>query len=301
MPELPEVETTRRGIVRLAQQQPLLEMTIRERRLRWPIAHTLPSALADTTLASCQRRGKYLLMRFDPAGTLLVHLGMSGSIRAVPADSLWLAHDHVQWRFSNGACLRYHDPRRFGAIIWQPNGDGPHSDINNHPLLARLGVEPFDTAFTTDHLLNGLKNRKIAIKQALLAGHIVVGVGNIYASESLFRARIHPEQAAGEVSRAQAKRLVSAIQATLTDAIESGGSTLRDYVDASGEPGAYFTLHAAVYEKKDQPCRVCQSKIKRIVQGQRATYFCPRCQRLRKPSSPTKLMKSAKSAKPAKR
>lgn len=285
MPELPEVETTRRGIVRLAHQQPLIEMAIRERRLRWPIASTLPRALDHTRLWDCQRRGKYLLMTFDPAGTLLVHLGMSGSIRAVPAESLWLAHDHVQWRFSNGACLRYHDPRRFGAIVWHPQDAG---DVKDHPLLARLGVEPFDTAFTAYHLLAGLKNKKVAIKQALLAGHIVVGVGNIYASESLFRARIHPTQAAGDISRHQAQRLVSAIRATLTDALASGGSTLRDYVDASGEPGSYFTLHAAVYEKKDQPCRVCQTKIRRIVQGQRATYLCPRCQRLRKPSQPTK-------------
>jgi len=283
MPELPEVETTRRGIVSLAQEQPLIEVTIRERRLRWPIAPTLPTALAKTTLADCQRRGKYLLMRFDPEGTLLVHLGMSGSIRAVPADSLWRTHDHVQWRFANGACLRYHDPRRFGAIIWHPKVLGNAMD---HPLLARLGVEPFDTAFTADQLLAGLQGKKVAIKQALLAGHIVVGVGNIYASESLFRARIHPQQAAGEISRPQAQRLVVAIRETLTDALNSGGSTLRDYVNSSGEPGAYFTLHAAVYEKKDQPCQLCTRKIRRIVQGQRATYFCPGCQRLRKPTRP---------------
>lgn len=289
MPELPEVETTRRGIVRLAQAQPLVEMTIRERRLRWPVSPALPDALAKTTLADCHRRGKYLLMCFDPQGTLLVHLGMSGSIRAVPADSLWRTHDHVQWRFANGACLRYHDPRRFGAIIWHPANMGNATD---HPRLARLGVEPFDAAFTVDQLLAGLKGKRITIKQALLAGHIVVGVGNIYASESLFRARIHPQQAAADVSRQQAQRLVSAIQETLTNALESGGSTLRDYVNSSGEPGAYFTLHAAVYEKKDQPCLVCDRKIRRIVQGQRATYFCPGCQRLRKPAAPRKTAKN---------
>jgi len=282
MPELPEVETTRRGIERLALGQPLLEMTIRERRLRWPISSSLPTALAQTSLVECLRRGKYLLMRFDPAGTLLVHLGMSGSIRAVAPDSIWLAHDHVQWIFKGGACLRYHDPRRFGSIVWHPDEAG---DAAQHPLLSRLGIEPFDPAFTSAYLLSGLKGKKMAIKQALLAGHVVVGVGNIYASESLFRARIHPAQPAGEITSAQAQRLVTAIGQTLTDALDSGGSTLRDYVDASGEPGAYFTLHAAVYEKKDQPCRVCDSKIQRIVQGQRATYFCPRCQRARKPST----------------
>jgi len=291
MPELPEVETTRRGIVSMAQAQPLVEMTVRERRLRWPIAPTLPSALAETTLVDCHRRGKYLLMRFDPAGTLLVHLGMSGSIRTVPVDSLWRAHDHVQWHFANGTCLRYHDPRRFGAIIWHPAAAGQATE---HPLLARLGVEPFDAAFTVDHLLAGLKGKKVAIKQALLAGHIVVGVGNIYASESLFRARVHPQQAAGEVSKPQAARLVVAIRETLTDALDSGGSTLRDYVNSSGEPGAYFTLHAAVYEKQDKPCPVCERKIRRVVQGQRATYFCPGCQRLRKPNPARKTANNPK-------
>lgn len=281
MPELPEVETTRRGIERLALGQPLLDMIIRERRLRWPISALLPHAITQTTLVQCNRRGKYLLMGFAPAGTLLVHLGMSGSIRAVPAASLWLAHDHVQWVFADGTCLRYNDPRRFGSIIWHPTQAG---DATQHPLLSKLGIEPFDAAFDPDFLLAGLKGKTLAIKQALLAGHVVVGVGNIYASESLFRARIHPAQPAGELTRPQAQRLVKAIVQTLHDALDSGGSTLRDYVNATGEPGAYFTLHAAVYEKQGQPCRTCDSKIKRIVQGQRATYFCPRCQRARKPT-----------------
>jgi len=172
--------------------------------------------------------------------------------------------------------------------MWHPTEAG---DAQSHPLLSKLGIEPFDSAFDPDYLLAGLKGKKMSIKQLLLAGHVVVGVGNIYASESLFRARIHPAQSAADVTRAQAVRLVAAIVQTLTDALASGGSTLRDYVDATGEPGAYFELYAAVYEKNGQPCRVCDTKIKRIVQGQRATYFCPRCQRPRR--STAKLKRSA--------
>lgn len=279
MPELPEVETTRRGIDTLARGQALLAMKVRERRLRWPIPAEIPSAVIGMALIGCERRGKYLLWRMGSAGTLIVHLGMSGSVRAVAPDSLWETHDHVQWEFGNGACLRYHDPRRFGSILWHPAGLEP---VEQHPLLKSLGVEPFDESFTVNHLLAGFANRKLAVKQALLAGQVVVGVGNIYASESLFRARIHPATPAGQVTRPQAKRLVSAIRATLTDALESGGSTLRDYIDPSGEPGAYFTLHAAVYEKEGQPCQVCTQTIQRTVQGQRATYFCPRCQKLKR-------------------
>ena len=279
MPELPEVETTRRGIEQCASGLHLLDMRIRERRLRWPIEQNLPSCITGKQMTACDRRGKYLLMRFTDAGVLIVHLGMSGSIRACAPDSLWQTHDHVQWSFEDDQCLRYHDPRRFGAILWHAKADGP---VLAHPRLAGLGIEPFDPAFTAEQLLAGVHNKTLSIKQALLAGHIVVGVGNIYASESLFRARIHPEQPAGRLSKPQAKRLVQAIRETLTDAIDSGGSTLRDYTNATGEPGAYFTLHAAVYEKDGQPCRRCTGKIKRIVQGQRATYFCPACQRIRR-------------------
>lgn len=279
MPELPEVETTRRGIEQCASGLRLVDMRIRERRLRWPIEQQLPACITGKQMAGCHRRGKYLLLEFPEAGVLIVHLGMSGSIRACAPDSLWQTHDHVQWTFENGQCLRYHDPRRFGAILWHANADG---SVLDHPRLASLGVEPFDEAFTAAHLLAGVRNKTLSIKQALLAGHIVVGVGNIYASESLFRAKIHPQQPAGRLSKPQADRLVQAIRDTLTDALDSGGSTLRDYTNATGEPGAYFTLHAAVYEKEGQPCRRCDSKIKRIVQGQRATYFCPTCQRIRR-------------------
>lgn len=279
MPELPEVETTRCGIEQTAVGARLMSMPIRERRLRWPIENSLPDCILNHTLVACTRRGKYLLMEFDNAGTVIVHLGMSGSIRNCAPDSMWQAHDHLQWTFDNGNCLRYHDPRRFGSVLWHPISDGA---VLNHPRLTELGVEPLTDDFTAEHLLAGVRGKSQSIKQTLLAGHIVVGVGNIYASESLYRAKIHPEMPAGRLTRAQAHRLVPAIVQTLNDALASGGSTLRDYVSASGEPGAYFTLHAAVYEKQGQPCQRCGTAIKRVVQGQRATYFCPRCQRFKR-------------------
>ena len=279
MPELPEVETTRRGIAQVVTGQRVTNMMIRDRRLRWPIDMAMPNCVVGQTMAACLRRGKYLLWRFASGDTLIIHLGMSGSIRACAPDSLWQTHDHIQWEFDNGHCLRYHDPRRFGALLWHPANAG---SIEKHPRLATLGIEPFDPNFTAKYLFDGLQGKRVSIKQALLAGHVVVGVGNIYASESLFRAKIHPEMAAGQLTLAQAKRLISAIVQTLTDALESGGSTLRDYVNATGEPGAYFSLHAAVYERQGKPCPRCGKKIKRIVQNQRATYFCGNCQRLKR-------------------
>jgi formamidopyrimidine-DNA glycosylase len=279
MPELPEVETTRRGIAKAAVGQRLVAMPIRERRLRWPIDASLPNCVLNHTLTACNRRGKYLLMQFDPVGTLIVHLGMSGSIRSCAPETLWQSHDHLQWEFEGGHCLRYHDPRRFGSVIWHPTESG---SVLSHARLTTLGIEPLEPEFTAQHLLDGVQGKTQSIKQTLLAGHIVVGVGNIYASESLYRARIHPELPAGRLTRRQAARLVPAIVQTLNDALDSGGSTLRDYVNATGEPGSYFTLHAAVYEKQGEPCPRCDTAIKRIVQGQRATYYCPRCQKLKR-------------------
>lgn len=275
MPELPEVETTRRGIDAVATGHTMKKMVIHESRMRWPIPTDLPSYIDGQVLRACLRRGKYLLLEFDP-GTVLIHLGMSGSLRSVTRGELLRRHDHVEWHFDN-TTLRLHDPRRFGSVLWHPHSDGP---VAGHPLLQKLGIEPFDPAFDAAWLHAGLSGRSMAIKQALLAGDIVVGAGNIYASESLFRARIHPKTRASRVSVARCERLVQAIRATLSDALDSGGSTLRDYVNATGEPGAYFTLHAAVYERSGEPCRVCATPIKRIVQGQRATYFCPSCQKI---------------------
>lgn len=275
MPELPEVETTRRGIDAVATGYTLKKMIVHEFRMRWPIPADMPSLVELQVVRACRRRGKYLLIEFD-TGTQLIHLGMSGSLRSVLNGELLRKHDHVEWQFDH-VTLRLHDPRRFGSVLWHPKASGP---VENHPLLSKLGIEPFDPKFDANWLKQGLAGRKVSIKQALLAGDIVVGAGNIYASESLFRARIHPKTQAARVSLARCERLVASIRQTLTDALASGGSTLRDYVNATGEAGAYFTLHAAVYEKEGEPCKVCATPIKRIVQGQRATYFCPSCQKV---------------------
>ena len=274
MPELPEVETTRRGIDAVMTGQTLRRLVVREPRMRWPIPADLPDLVANRPVLACARRGKYLLLRFDH-GTQIVHLGMSGSLRRVPEGEPPRKHDHVDWIFDH-AVLRLHDPRRFGAVLWHDLADGP---IDSHPLLANLGIEPFDPRFDGTWLHDQFRGRSIAVKQALLAGSAVVGVGNIYASESLFRAGIDPRTPAQRISRPRCERLAQMIRATLSDALASGGSTLRDYVGAGGEPGSYFAIHAAVYERGGKPCRVCATPIRRLVQGQRATYFCPVCQR----------------------
>ena len=274
MPELPEVETTRRGIDAVATGRTLQRMVIHESRMRWPIPTGLPDWVRGQPVLSCRRRGKYLLLEFN-RGTQLIHLGMSGSLRSVPTGEILRKHDHVEWHFEH-LTLRLHDPRRFGAVLWHPVQDGP---VENHPLLQKLGIEPFDPDFDAAHLRKGFKGRQMAIKQALLAGDVVVGAGNIYASECLFRAKIHPATPAARLSHERCERLVIALRSTLRDALESGGSTLRDYVNATGEAGAYFTMHAAVYEQDGKPCKVCARPIKRILQGQRATYYCPSCQK----------------------
>lgn len=275
MPELPEVETTRRGIDTVATGHTLRKMIVHDSRMRWPIPKDLPSLIEGQVVRACRRRGKYLLIEFDN-GTVLIHLGMSGSLRSVMNGALLRKHDHVEWQFDH-ATLRLHDPRRFGSVLWHSKASGL---AEAHPLLSKLGIEPFDPKFDAQFLKKGLAGRKVSIKQALLAGDVVVGAGNIYASESLFRARIHPKTQAARVSLARCERLVEALQSTLSDALQSGGSTLRDYVNATGEAGAYFTLHAAVYERDGEPCKICATSIQRIVQGQRATYFCPRCQKI---------------------
>ena len=252
----------------------LRQLIVHESRLRWPVPAGLPDLLRGQAVQACERRGKYLLIQFGH-GTLIVHLGMSGSLRRVPMDEALRKHDHVEWRFDDARFL-LHDPRRFGAVLWHPAEAGP---IGAHPLLAGLGIEPFDPAFTPEVLYAGLQGRRQSVKQLLLGGKIVVGVGNIYASESLFLAGIDPRLPGARISRPRAARLHAAILQTLSQALESGGSTLRDYVNAQGTPGAYFTLHAAVYERDGQPCPRCATAIRRIVQGQRATYFCPGCQK----------------------
>lgn len=274
MPELPEVETTRRGIAPIMTDHRLETFLVHDTRMRWPVPLDMPATVSGHFVRGCERRGKYLLINFDH-GTQIVHLGMSGSLRRVPMNEPRRKHDHAEWIFAEARFL-LHDPRRFGAILWHPSENGP---ILNHPLLNKLGVEPLGLDFDGEHLHGAFAGRQLAIKQALLSGTIVVGVGNIYASEALFKAGIDPRLPAGKLSRRRCNLLADAIKETLSQALESGGSTLRDYVTATGEPGAYFELHSAVYEKAGKPCLRCMTPIRRIVQGQRATYFCPRCQK----------------------
>lgn len=253
----------------------LQRFIVHESRMRWPVPPELEHEISGRRVIACKRRGKYLLIEFEH-GTQIIHLGMSGSLRRVPLDEARRRHDHAEWQFEHARFL-LHDPRRFGAILWHPAHAGPVE--TTHPLLQVLGIEPFDDEFTGQWLHGRLRGRRQAIKQALLGGAIVVGVGNIYASEALFKARINPRTAAGRLSLQRCNTLVEAIRATLNEALDSGGSTLRDYIDATGQPGAYFELHAAVYGKQDAPCPACTTPIRRIVQGQRATYYCPACQR----------------------
>lgn len=284
MPELPEVETTRRGIAPHALGRAITAVEVHNGRLRWPVPGTLPATLAGRTLTRLDRRSKYLLFRCerpgeeqpsDRAGTLLVHLGMTGSLRwhsATAGAPPRRKHDHVDIRFEDGAVLRYHDPRRFGAILWVED------PVEAHPLLVALGPEPFEPGFDAQSLHESLRSRSAAIKLALMDNHVVVGVGNIYANEALFHAGIHPGRAANRVSLGRLGLLVDAVRSTLSAAIAKGGSTLRDYVDSSGEPG-YFQLDYYAYGRGGMPCRCCATPLKAMRQGGRATTYCPRCQR----------------------
>jgi formamidopyrimidine-DNA glycosylase len=270
VPELPEVETTRRGLAPYVVGRSIAAVEVREPRLRWPVARSLPAKLTGQRIEALERRGKYLL--FDTkAGTLLVHLGMSGSLRYLAEPPAHGLHDHVDMRFADGGLLRFNDPRRFGSWLLT-------SHVAEHPLLKDLGPEPLSNDFTPSYLADTARGRRVAIKQHLMNSRVVVGVGNIYASEALFRAGIHPQRAAGKIARARFESLVDAVRAVLTDALEEGGTTLRNYVDGDGNPG-YFRQSLNVYERADDPCKRCGTPIRRRVQGQRATYFCPRCQR----------------------
>jgi formamidopyrimidine-DNA glycosylase len=280
MPELPEVEITCRAIAAVALGQRIDAAIVRVPRLRWDIPAHLPKTLANATVTDVQRRGKYVLIRCEGArvaqrGWMLLHLGMSGSITSVPRAVPPRKHDHVDLVFGERA-LRLHDPRRFGALLWIDGDDA--ASIDTHPLIAKLGVEPLTGAFSAAVLYAGTRGRRVAIKQALLAGDIVVGVGNIYCSEALFRAGVRPTLPAQRLSRARAQLLVDAVRATLSEAIAAGGSTLRDFVSGESEAG-YFQVNAYVYDRATLPCRICGTPIKRIVQGQRATFYCTNCQK----------------------
>jgi formamidopyrimidine-DNA glycosylase len=246
-------------------------LRVRDRRLRWPIDAEIESAIRGRLVRRVDRRAKYLLIGSD-AGTLIVHLGMSGSLRIVAPDVPPRPHDHWDLVIDSGKVLRFHDPRRFGSLHWTPG------DPLEHPLLAKLGPEPLSGDFDGEYLYRATRKRTVAIKQLIMNSHVVVGVGNIYANEALFRAGIAPRRAAGRLTRAQALALVHAIKSVLEEAIQIGGTTLRDYVSATGTPG-YFKQKLFVYERAKQPCRVCKTPIKQVAQGQRSSYWCATCQR----------------------
>jgi len=273
MPELPEVEVVRRGLVEQLLHRRIVRADVREPRLRWPVDPRLDERLRGARLRAVERRGKYLLLRLE-TGALIVHLGMSGSLRFLAQAGPPARHDHVDLVFEHGV-LRYHDPRRFGAMLWHAPEAG---ELERHPLLAGLGVEPLDAQFDAALLHRATRGRRVSIKQLLLSGTAVVGVGNIYASESLFRAGILPTTRAGRLSRARCEALAHAIRETLGDAIARGGSTLRDFVGSDGAAG-YFQLECFVYGRAGLPCRVCGTPVRMRRDQQRATYWCPGCQR----------------------
>ena len=272
MPELPEVEVTRLGIAPAVEGQRVTGVIVRRQGLRWPFPPDLPSLLQNRIVRRTARRGKYLLLVFDH-GTLIVHLGMSGHLRVLPHHVPPQKHDHFDLQFG-AHVVRLTDPRRFGAVLWHADQDG---DIQQHVLLSSLGVEPLTHPALGEWLFQQTRQRSAAIKQVLLAGDIVVGVGNIYACESLFDARIHPNTPARRISLVRYQRLALAIQRILAAAIEHGGSTLRDFIGADGASG-YFQLNYSVYDRAGAPCPQCGAAVRRIVQGQRSTFYCGRCQ-----------------------
>ena len=244
--------------------------TVRQKKLRHPVSPGVSRSLPGQRIVALRRRAKYLL--FDTAiGTLIVHLGMSGSLRITDGRKPPSKHDHVDFEFAGGRVLRFHDPRRFGTVLWTA------ADPLRHRLLRDLGPEPLDDAFSAEHLHAAARGRRVAIKNLIMNGHIVVGVGNIYASEALFRAGIHPKRAAGRVSLARLRRLVTAIRAVLDEAIAQGGTSLRDFTGHDGRPG-YFQQRLDVYGRAGEPCTRCAAPVRQAVIGQRSTYYCLGCQ-----------------------
>jgi formamidopyrimidine-DNA glycosylase len=270
MPELPEVETTARGIEPHLKDRRIERVRIHEPRLRWRVRPALADWARGQSVRGVRRRGKYLLIELT-RGWLLLHLGMSGSLRILPDSTARETHDHFDVELDSRWTLRFNDPRRFGSLH---HGEG---DPLAHPLLNKLGPEPLEPGFDAAYLHRVTRRRSVAIKQAIMNSQIVVGVGNIYASEALFRARIRPGRAAKSLTHGECAALVKAIRAVLTMAIRHGGTTLRDYVGAGGEPG-YFSQKLYVYERAGKPCRVCGQPVRHRNQGQRSTYFCATCQ-----------------------
>ena len=271
MPELPEVETSRRGITPHIFGKTFQDVIIRQPSLRWPVPGALlANTLPGLQLQNIERRGKYLLL-ITTKGTLLIHLGMSGNVRITAPDEPVLKHDHVDFVFTDQTVLRFNDQRRFGAVLWTAN------PIEQHPLLSELGPEPLSEQFSAEYLFSRCQNRRIPIKSLIMDSHVVVGVGNIYASESLFMAGIHPSRSAADINLSQCQRLADAIKTVLQWAINQGGTTLRDFVNAQGKPG-YFQQSLSVYGRAGEDCLRCEEPIQQLKIAQRASYFCSHCQ-----------------------
>ncbi len=275
MPELPEVETTLRGISPHILNTVLTHVDVRQKQLRWPVSTEIET-LAGSTITHASRRGKYLLLRLQAdkpasAGTLILHLGMSGSLRICQGDAPLRKHDHIEFLFAGGQALRFHDPRRFGCALWC------RGTPETHPLLAQLGPEPLSDEFNGEYLFQQSRKRKVNIKNFIMNSHTVVGVGNIYASESLFKSGLRPGRAAMRVSREGYEQLSVNIKEVLAKAIKMGGTTLRDFINSDGEPG-YFSQQLLVYGRAGEPCHSCGTTIKNKIIGQRSSYYCPRCQ-----------------------
>jgi formamidopyrimidine-DNA glycosylase len=270
MPELPEVETTRRGIQPHIEGKKLNSVIIRQHSLRWPIPTALPETIQQKLLKTVERRGKYLLFGFNH-GHMIIHLGMSGSLRIVDPKEPHKKHDHVDFIFSGKTCLRFHDPRRFGAVLWT------NEILENHKLLSHLGPEPLSAEFNAEYLFDKSRKRKKDIKSFIMDSKIVVGVGNIYANEALFDAGIRPTKSAGKVTRQQYTKLTDAIKYVLKRSITQGGTTLKDFVGGDGKPG-YFVQQLNVYGRKGMPCKKCSRILKEMRQAQRTTVYCSHCQ-----------------------
>ena len=270
MPELPEVETTRSGIAPHIEGKKVRQVIVRQAKLRWPISPEISSLLPSLSITKVLRRAKYLLLETS-AGTLIIHLGMSGSLRIVNADTPVEKHEHVDIIFNDNTCLRYKDPRRFGCLLWTS------SPIQQHKLIQHLGPEPLSDAFDINDFYNKAKLRKTPIKNLIMDGKVVVGVGNIYACEALFSSGIHPQRAANNISIKRLERLLNEIKEVLARAIEQGGTTLKDFVNSDGKPG-YFQQTLNVYGRSNKPCNTCNTTIKQVVIAQRSSFYCPSCQ-----------------------
>ncbi len=269
MPELPEVETSRRGIEPHIINTRVTRVRVRNRNLRWPVSKLLDRNLAGQTIRSVTRRAKYLLINTD-GGSAILHLGMSGSVSIVEHGTPAGIHDHIDIDFNSGKTLRFHDPRRFGSLHWSQSA-------LHHKLLRSLGPEPLSDRFCGQTLWQRSRGRRVSIKQFIMNARIVVGVGNIYASETLHLARINPRRAAGRIALPRYERLAESIKEVLTEAIHAGGTTLRDFYGGDGQAG-YFQQQLRVYGRQDQPCQTCGSPLASIVQGQRSTFYCRKCQ-----------------------